>query len=100
MDRGAWWATVHGVGITRSDTIYQPSIHTHTTKVNSVYERKSIDGVYKALGLWCLTVGGGGWGLALLSSSNPRSRGLAAGAELPKGLHKSSSSDIFRSNSH
>ena len=59
MDRGAWWATVHGVGITRSDTIYQPSIHTHTTKVNSVYERKSIDDVYKALGLWCPTRGGG-----------------------------------------
>ena len=29
MDRGAWWATVHGVGIARSDTIYPPSTHTH-----------------------------------------------------------------------
>ena len=28
MDRGAWQATVHGV--TRSDTIYQLSTHTHT----------------------------------------------------------------------
>ena len=31
--------------------------HTHTTKVNSVYYRKSTDGVYKAWGLWCPTKG-------------------------------------------
>ena len=29
MDRGAWQATVHEVGVTRSDTIYQLSTHTH-----------------------------------------------------------------------
>ena len=114
MDRGAWQATVHGVA--RSDTIYQLSTHTHTPEVNSIYERKSPDGVYKAWGLGCLTRGG------LFCSSNPRSRGLAADAgaeipavtataakllqscptlcEIPKALHKSSSSDTFQNNSH
>ena len=68
-------------------------------------------------GVWGVRIGGG-----LFCSSNPRSRGLAADAgaeipaatataakllqsrptlcEIPKALHKSSSSDTFQNNSH
>ena len=46
MDRGAWWATVHGVGVAKSETQLSTQMHTHTgvvkKKKRSHYEFKGI----------------------------------------------------------
>ena len=74
-------------------------VHTH------IYN-KSEECLLKKEHWWCLQNTGsvvsdrGGGGGLLPWSSKPRSRGLAAGAELPTALHTSSLSEIFQSHSH